>query len=175
MSYHEIAQGKEIMNFINMKRLAVISLITPLFLTGVAGAFAEESPSPTKSAFHDQMIQHKMNMDKFDQDMGTFRESMTARMQIRQNINLTFKISVDKAISDSKVAIASATTAEAKSAAIAARKNAIANASAIRDAAIAALGALPMKPSAPTKPVRPEHVAHAPKIPNAVPSAVPTA
>jgi len=163
------------MKFINVKRWAVISLIAPLFMSGAASAFADQAPNPTKSAYHEQMSHHKMDMEKFDTDMGLFRESMTARMQIRQNINLTFKISVDKAISDSKVAIASSTTAEAKSAAIAARKNAIANASAIRDAAIAALGASPMKPIAPIKPTRPEHVATAPKIPHAIPSASPTA
>jgi hypothetical protein len=137
------------MKFINVKRWAVISLIAPLFMSGAASAFADQAPNPTKSAYHEQMTHHKMDMEKFDTDMGLFRESMTARMQIRQNINLTFKISVDKAISDSKVAI--------------------------RDAAIAALGASPMKPIAPIKPTRPEHVATAPRIPHAIPSASPTA
>jgi aminopeptidase N len=116
-----------------------------------------------------------MRGEKFKGDMNSFREAMQVRNDARKTINTTFKAAVDKAIADYKAAIAIATTAEGKSAALAARKSAIAAASAVRDAAVTALGALPVKPTEPVKPTRPEKMAREPKAPRPSASVAPSA
>jgi len=159
-----------------VKKSIVILALTSSFLVGnTSASFADSTPNPNKVAFDAQLALHKVAMEKYRGDMKTFHDSMEVRNESRKAINTAFKAAVDKAIADYKAAIAVATTAEAKSAALANRKTAIAAASAVRDAAVTALGALPVRPIEPIKPTRPEKMAREPKAPRPAASVTPSA
>jgi hypothetical protein len=66
-------------------------------------------------------------------------------------INAIFKNSVDKANADARAAMANAITPEQKTSTASARRNAIALAITVRDAAILALGPFPTPPAKPEK------------------------
>jgi len=163
------------MKILTKKKMVTIALATSFIVGGTSTSFADVTPNPNKVAFDAQMALHKIAMEKYKGDMNSFRESIKARIESRKAINTTFKAAVEKAIADYKITITSATTAEAKSAAIAARKAAIGTANAARDAAVTALGALPVKPSEPVKPTRPEKIARAPKAARPSATATPSA
>ena len=163
------------MKALTKKSIIILALTSSFFVGNTSASFADSTPNPNKVAFDAQLAIHKVAMEKYRGDMNSFHDSMKVRSESRKAINATFKAAVDKAIADYKAAIAIATTAEGKSAALAARKSAIAAASAVRDAAVTALGALPVKPSEPVKPTRPEKMAREPKAPRPSASVAPSA
>ena len=163
------------MKALTKKSIVILALTSSFFVGNTSASFADSTPNPNKVAYDAQVALHKVAMEKFKGDMNSFRESMKVRIDSRKLINETFKTAVDKAIADFKAAIAIATTAEAKSAAVTSRKNAIAAASAVRDTAVTALGALPVKPTEPVKPTRPEKMAREPKAPRPSATATPSA
>lgn len=119
-------------------------LVCALF--ALAPAQADPTPSPSATADTDMspLEQYKLDRDAFllalrDRDF---------KMRI---INSTFKNSIDKANSDARAVMASASTPEQKSSAWSARRNAVALAITIRDAAILALGPMPTPPAKPEK------------------------
>lgn len=157
------------MNTVTRKSIVILALTTNLFIGSTATALADVTPNPNKVAFDAQVALHKIAMEKYKGDMDAFHSSMKARKDSRKAINSTFKSAVDKARADYTAATTIATTAEAKSAALTARKNVVSVASAIRDAAVSALGQLPVRPT------RPEKVVRAPKAPNPAASVTPSA
>jgi hypothetical protein len=163
------------MKALTKKSIVILALTSSFFVGNASSSFADVTPNPNKAAYYAQLANHKVAMEKFKGDMNSFREAMQVRNDARKTINTTFKAAVDKAIADFKAAIATAVTAEDKSAAVTNRKNAIATASAARDAAMTALGALPVKPAEPVKPTRPEKMPRAPKAPLPSPSVTPSA
>lgn len=119
-------------------------LVCALF--ALAPAQADPTPSPSATADTDMspLEQYKLDRDAFllalrDRDF---------KMRI---INSTFKNSIDKANSDARAVMASASTPEQKSSAWSTRRNAVALAITIRDAAILALGPMPTPPAKPEK------------------------
>lgn len=128
-------------------RVIAGSLLATLSLTTVP-AFADLTPPPANNdAF-------KAAMDQFKKDRDAYIALIKDRESKMRAINQTFKAAVDKASSDFKSAIATATTPEQKSAARANFLNSRTAAINTRDAAIAALGALPTPPAEPARPMK---------------------
>ena len=106
---------------ISTKKSAVILALTASFVIGnTSAAFAASTPNPNRVAYDAQIALHKVAMEKHRADMKSFHGSMKVRNESRKAINATFKATVDKAVAEYKAAIALATTAEGKSAALAA-------------------------------------------------------
>ena len=132
-----------------VKGLATISLLTCVFaicLPTVANADPTPSPSPSSS-----VDSYKAAQEQFKRDRETYMQAMRDRDIKMRLINFTFKISVDKAVADARTAMSTAITPEQKSSISTIRRNAIAQAIALRDAAILALGPIPTPPAKPEK------------------------
>ena len=115
-------------------------------IAGIAPAQAEPTPSPTSAAdaYKTPLEQYKLDRDEFIQAV----KDRDFRMRV---INTIFKNSVDKANADARAAMANAITPEQKTSTSSARRNAIALAITVRDAAILALGPMPTPPAKPEK------------------------
>ena len=115
-------------------------------LAGAASAQAEPTPSPTATAdaYKTPLEQYKLDRDEYQQAL----KDRDSRMRV---INATFKNSVDKANADARAAMANAITPEQKTSTWSARRNAVALAITLRDAAILALGPMPTPPAKPEK------------------------
>ena len=129
------------------KRPELFAAVLLIFaLAGTAPAQADPTPSPSATADTDvsPLEQYKLDRDEFllalrDRDF---------KMRI---INSTFKNSVDKANAEARAAMANAITPEQKTSTWSARRNAVALAITLRDAAILALGPMPTPPAKPEK------------------------
>lgn len=126
-----------------------VLLISPFFLTN---AYADTTPSPAPSVSSDP---YKAAMEQFKRDRDAFMSAMRDREIKIRDINMAFKVSVDKANNDARISLATAATPLQKTAVAAARKSAIDLAINSRDTAIAALGQIPMPPTEPERPARP--------------------
>jgi hypothetical protein len=115
----------------------------------VAPAFAEITPSPTPSPTIDS---YRSAQEQFKKDRETFALALRARDIKLREINMLFKITVDKATLDARQAIAAASTPEQKNLINANRRAAIAAAIVSRENAILALGPAPTPPAEPMKP-----------------------
>lgn len=115
-------------------------------LAGTAPAQADPTPSPSGTAdtYKSLHEQYKLDRDEYVQALKD-RES---RMRV---INAVFKNSVDKANAEARAAMLNAITPEQKTSTWSARRNAVALAITLRDAAILALGPMPTPPAKPEK------------------------
>ena len=115
-------------------------------LAGTASAKADTTPSPSATAetYKSLHEQYKIDRDEYLQAVK-YRDF---RMRV---INAVFKNSVDKANADARAAMANAITPERKTSTWSARRNAVALAITLRDAAVLALGPMPTPPAKPEK------------------------
>lgn len=115
-------------------------------LAGIASAQADPTPSPSATAetYKSLHEQYKLDRDEYQQAI----KDRDSRMRV---INAIFKNSVDKANADARAAMLNAITPEQKTSTASARRNAIALAITLRDAAILALGPMPAPPAKPEK------------------------
>jgi len=131
-----------------MQKRRELTAATLLLLTLAAStpAHAEPTPSPTATAdaYKTPLEQYKLDRDEYQQAL----KDRDSRMRV---INAIFKNSVDKANADARAAMANALTPEQKTSTSSARRNAIALAITLRDAAILALGPMPTPPVKPEK------------------------
>ena len=113
-----------------------------------ASADATPSPAPTFDSF-------KAAQEQYKKDRDIYIASVRDREMKLRAINATFKNSVDKAATDAKTAMLSATTPEQKNSINSLRRTAIATAIVARESAIAALGPMPTPPVEPVRPSKP--------------------
>lgn len=104
-------------------------------------SFADATPTPIAITV---MEQYRVAMDQY-------RTAMSAREQLRKEINKVFLVDCRAANDLAKTAMRAAKTAEAKAAILVQQKTAIALATSARDTAIAAMGAAPIEPIKPAK------------------------
>lgn len=104
-------------------------------------SFADATPTPIAITVKEQ---YRIAMDQY-------RTAMSAREQVRKEINKVFLVDCRAANDLAKTAMRTAKTAEAKAAILVQQKTAIALATSARDAAIAAMGAAPTEPLKPAK------------------------
>ena len=134
-----------------MQKRRELTAATLLLFTLAAStpAHAEPTPSPTATAdaYKTPLEQYKLDRDEYQQAL----KDRDSRMRV---INAIFKNSVDKANADARAAMANAITPEQKTSTWSARRNAVALAITLRDAAILALGPMPTPPAKPTPYVR---------------------
>jgi len=123
---------------------AATLLLCVIATSGPAHAEPTPSPSATADSYKSLHEQYKLDRDEFIQAV----KDRDFRMRI---INAIFKNSVDKANADARAAMANAITPEQKTSTASARRNAIALAITVRDAAILALGPMPTPPVKPEK------------------------
>ncbi len=126
-----------------------VAITAALFSSHSSIAFADVTPSPAPTAPIDSF---KVAQEQYKKDRDLYVAALRDRELKLRTINTTFKSSVDKAASDAKTAMLSATTPEQKNSINAARRAAVAAAIVARENAIADLGAVPTPPAQPTKP-----------------------
>lgn len=129
------------------KRRELIAATLLLFtLAASTPAQAEPTPSPTATA-----DTNKSPHEQYKVDREEFLLALRDRDYKMRAINTVFKNSVDKANADARAAMANAITPEQKTSTWSARRNAVALAITLRDAAILALGPMPTPPAKPEK------------------------
>jgi len=106
-------------------------------------SFADATPTPTPIAV--------TAMEQYKVAMNQYRTAMSAREQVRKEINKVFLSTCRVANDGAKTAMRAAKTADAKSIILTQLKAAIALATSARDAAIAAMGPAPIEPLKPAK------------------------
>jgi len=106
-------------------------------------SFADATPTPTPIAV--------TVMEQYKVAMNQYRTAMSAREQVRKEINKVFMADCRTANDVAKTAMRTAKTADAKSIILAQQKTAIALATSVRDSAIAAMGPAPIEPLKPPK------------------------
>ena len=106
-------------------------------------SFADATPTPTPIAL--------TVMEQYKVAMNQYRTAMSAREQVRKEINKVFMADCRTANDVAKTAMRTAKTADAKSIILAQQKTAIALATSSRDFAIAAMGPAPIEPLKPPK------------------------
>jgi len=114
-----------------------------------APTYADSSPSPAPTLGTDL---YKIAMDAYKHNQDLFMAAMRDRANKIRDINITFKLAIDKANHDARNATAIATTPLQKSTIAANRRNAIDIAINARDSSIANLGAMPTPPAEPIRP-----------------------
>ena len=131
-----------------MQKRRELTAATLLLFTLAAStpAHAEPTPSPSATAetYKSLHEQYKIDRDEYLQAV----KDRDFRMRV---INAVFKNSVDKANADARAAMANAITPEQKTSTWSARRNAVALAITLRDAAVLALGPMPTPPAKPEK------------------------
>jgi hypothetical protein len=131
------------------KELATITLLACAFAVGLPSVVnADPTPSPSPSSSLDP---YKSAQEQFKRDRDTYMQAMRDRDIKMRVINFTFKNSIDKAVADARNAMSTAITPEQKNTISTIRRNAIAQAIAVRDSAIFALGPIPTPPAKPEK------------------------
>jgi len=106
-------------------------------------SFADATPTPTPIAV--------TAIEQYKVAMNQYRTAMSAREQVRKEINKVFMADCRTANDVAKTAMRTAKTADAKSIILAQQKTAIALATSTRDFAIAAMGPAPIEPLKPPK------------------------
>lgn len=109
-----------------------------------ADAIAAPSPSPSIESFKGSIEQYKIAKE-------AFIEAVKIRNQQIREINLEFKIAIEKSTQDFRNAMALAKNPDQKTIIASARKSAVSAAIIARDAAIEALGEEPVPPIEPSK------------------------
>ena len=133
----------------NARRVGIATVIcAALTIFTLNPALADDDRSKPKPSAKSEFKNVK---EKFNFEKDAYKAAMMAREEAREKINEIFKATIKKATADSKIALASATTAEQKLVIMNTLKNARTAAVAIRDSALAALGSLPTPPVEPKK------------------------
>ena len=133
----------------NARRVGIATVIcAALTISTLNPALADDDRSKPKPSAKSEFKNVK---EKFNFEKDAYKAAMMAREEAREKINEIFKATIKKATADSKIALASATTAEQKLVIMNTLKNARTAAVAIRDSALAALGSLPTPPVEPKK------------------------
>jgi hypothetical protein len=114
----------------------------------VTSSSADQNPNPTPTYAMDS---YKVAMEQFKRDRNLYEIAIRDRAFKIREINITFKIAIDKANSDSRNALATAINPLQKSTIASNRRNAINQAINIRDSSIAALGPMPTPPIEPVR------------------------
>ena len=126
-----------------LRRSVGLALATMIAAAPSPFADATPTPSPTPILLTD--------IEQYKVAMGQFRTAISAREQVRKEINKIFMTDCRAANDVAKTAMRTAKTADAKSTILAQQKIAIATATSARDAAIAAMGSAPTEPLKPVK------------------------
>ena len=126
-----------------------ISLLLAISFASAANAQADSTPAPVPSASPNS---HKASLEQFKRDRDVFMTAMRERETKMREINSVFKAAVDKANSDARSAMPTATTPLQKSTISANRRSAIDTAINARDISISALGPMPTPPTEPLRP-----------------------
>jgi len=125
------------------------SLLLAISFTSAVNADADSTPAPVPSTSPDS---YKASLEQFKRDRDVFMTAMREREIKMREINSVFKAAVDKANSDARSAMPTATTPLQKSTISANRRSAIDAAINARDISISALGAMPTPPTEPLRP-----------------------
>ena len=134
---------------LSARRIGLATLIcAALTISTLNPALADDDRSKPKPSAKSEFKNVK---EKFNFEKDAYKAAMMAREEAREKINEIFEATIKKATADSKIALASATTAEQKLIIMNTLKNARTAAVAIRDSALASLGSLPMPPVEPKK------------------------
>ena len=120
-----------------------MGLALAMNIIAAPSSFADATPTPTPIAV--------TVMEQYKVAMNQYRTAMSAREQVRKEINKVFMADCRTANDVAKTAMRTAKTADAKSIILAQQKTAIALATSTRDFAIAAMGPAPIEPLKPPK------------------------
>jgi hypothetical protein len=131
-----------------MQKSRELTAAALLLFTLAASSPAQAEPTPSPTATADA---YKTPLEQYKLDRDEYQLAMRDRDFKMRGINLVFKNSVDKANADARAAMLNAVTPEQKTSTASARRNAIALAITLRDAAILALGPMPTPPAKPEK------------------------
>ena len=122
-----------------------VGLTLAMMIAAAPSSFADATPTPSPTP------RILTNMEQYKVAMDQFRTAMSAREQVRKEINKIYVIACFAANSVAKTAMRTAKTVVAKSTILAQQKTAIALATSARDTAIAAMGPAPTEPLKPVK------------------------
>ncbi len=125
------------------RQILSLTLLLAFTLSLANPANAEPTPSPTALPSDDPI---KTAKEKYKKEREIYQTAVREHEISMREINFAFKIAVDKANFDARIAIWAATTPERKSALASARRSAVAAAIVMRDAAINDLGPIPVPP-----------------------------
>ena len=128
-----------------------IALSAGIFSINNPVASADPTPSPTPTSSIDSF---RAAQEQFRKDRDLYMTALRDRDLKMRAINATFKSAVDKAATDARTALTTATTPDQKNSINTARRAAIAAAIVARESAIADLGPLPTPPAEPVKPAK---------------------
>ncbi len=131
-----------------MQRRRELTAATLLLFTLASFHPAQADPTPTPTATTDA---YKSPLEQYKLDRDAYVQAMKERDFRMRVINAIFKNSIDKANADARAAMLNAITPEQKTSTSSARRNAIALAITMRDAAILALGPMPTPPAKPER------------------------
>ena len=131
------------------RSLVVVAIAVGFFSSNLLSASAEPTPSPSPTTSIDS---YKAAQEQFRKDRDLYMAALRDREVKMRVINANFKSAVDKATSDAKSAMSTATTPDQKNSINSARRAAIAAAIVARESAIAALDPIPTPPVEPVKP-----------------------
>ncbi len=131
------------------RQLITISLLTLLAL-GAFGTTAQADIEPTPSPSTTAEV-YKALQEQYKRERDLYLQAIRDRDNKMRMINLIFKNAVDKATTDARIAMASATTPEQKNSISATRRNAITQAITLRDSMISGIGPMPTPPAKPDK------------------------
>jgi len=120
-----------------------VGLALAMNIINAPSSLADATPTPTPIAM--------TVMEQYKVAMNQYRTAMSAREQVRKEINKVFLSTCRVANDGAKTAMRAAKTADAKSIILTQLKAAIALATSARDAAIAAMGPAPIEPLKPAK------------------------
>ncbi len=120
-----------------------MGLALAMNIIAAPSTFDDATPTPTPIAV--------TAMEQYKVAMNQYRTAMSAREQVRKEINKVFMADCRTANDVAKTAMRTAKTADAKSIILAQQKTAIALATSTRDFAIAAMGPAPIEPLKPPK------------------------
>jgi membrane-bound lytic murein transglycosylase B len=129
--------------------MIAVAITAALFSAHTSVAFADATPSPAPSidSFRAAQEQYKKERDAY------FQAIRDRELKMRV-INSNFKVAVDKASTDAKLAMLTATTPEQKNSINTIRRTAVAAAIVARENAIASLAPIPAPPVEPTRPMK---------------------
>jgi hypothetical protein len=128
-----------------------VAITAALFSGHTYPASADLTPSPAPVT---PMDAFKAAQEQYKKDRDIYFAAMRDREIRLRAINATFKSSVDKATTDAKSAMFTATTPEQKNSINSLRRTAVAAAIVARESAIAALGPVPTPPVEPVRPAK---------------------
>jgi hypothetical protein len=126
-----------------MKQSARQAVFLPLCLLMAISLSAPASADPSPSPSTDPK---KIAQEKYKKEREIYLTAVREHEISMREINFAFKIAIDKANFDARIAMWAATTPERKSAVASDRRSAVAAAIAMRDAAINGLGPIPVPP-----------------------------